>query len=222
MMHIKSDYFIFLLKICPHPKASACGRAGEGDLGDVRRWRWDGKSCPHAVVRTCPFFPTGLRPLRPDPAQQTAAPPGADQPADQQGDEDACRGRKPLQVSPQSIPLALGYILPHAGESFWLFYPCLSHCRDPWHVQEAPAGCLLRGMFLDYQLLVFPPVRQVQGFLDEVFFFKPVCKRGSVPERLLFALGRLSVAVPCLGFAQSSPGFAALALETPALCSVPC
>lgn len=77
-------------------------------------------------------------------------------------------------------------------------------------------------MFLDYQLLVFPPVRQVQGFLDKVFFFKPVCKRGSVPERLLSALGRLSVAVPCLGFAQSSPGFAALALETPALCSVPC
>lgn len=170
MIRLNLIYF-FSVEDLPPPQ-SLCVRqgSGEGDLGDVRRWRWDGNSCHDAVVRTCPFFPAGLRPLRPDPAQQTAAPPGSDQPADQQRDEDACRGRKPLQVSPQSIPPALGYILPHAGESFWLFYPCLSHCCDPWHVQEAPAGCLLRGTFLDYQLLVFPPCEASARLFGQGFF----------------------------------------------------
>lgn len=41
----------------------------------------------------------GLRSLRSDSAQQTAAPPRSHQPADQQGDAHESRSRKPVQVS---------------------------------------------------------------------------------------------------------------------------
>lgn len=96
--------FWLLEIISPEQVWSLCVRSSDGVMQD-HAWEQqgmeqDGVSCQDAMVRSSPFLSAGLWSLCPDPTQQAAAPAGTDQPADQQGDEDACWGRKPFQVGP--------------------------------------------------------------------------------------------------------------------------
>lgn len=180
------------------------------------RMRQDGDSFHSAMVRPFPFLSAGLWPLCPDPAQQAAAPAGTDQPADQQGDEDACWGRKPFQVSPGPWSIHLVQRFGWGGGNAISLYREGGIKLSRKHLQ---AACR-KGMLLDYQLCFFFmffnlfsfPKRQFYLLLAQGFSFKPlwVCLQVCISyQQLLFALVMLakgSRGCTSLGLCSTHPG----------------